>query len=109
VRLLEHLGARRQKYATKLYSEVRRVRSELRRKLSRTRAKLAKLVQTDRDNPDGSTVGPKAARSKYDHALSLALAAKDVSPEFTSTGKPLFDGTTKRSPRTGLGGNCEAG
>jgi CHAD domain-containing protein len=73
VRLLEHLGALRQKYATKLYSEVRRVRSELRRNLRRTGAKLAKLVQTNKDNPDRSTVGPKAAGAAVTLVVQLAV------------------------------------
>src|SRR5215475_11330055 len=41
VRLLEHLGVQRKKYATKLHGEVRRLRSDLRQDLRRTAAKLA--------------------------------------------------------------------
>ena len=73
VRLLEHLGARRQKYSKKLYDEVRRSRSDLRKGLKRTAAKLAKLSQTNGDDPNENAVGPKVAGAATTLAVQLAV------------------------------------
>ena len=73
VRLLEHLGAQRQKYARKLYAEVSRLRSPLRRDLKRTPPKLAKLLGTDGAGPAETGLGPKAASAAVTLAIRLAL------------------------------------
>jgi CHAD domain-containing protein len=70
VRLLEHLGA--QRYARKLYKEVRRVRPGLRKELKRTAAKLDKLSQKNGDDPSGNAVGPKATAAAVTLAVQLA-------------------------------------
>jgi CHAD domain-containing protein len=72
VRLLEHLGIQRRKYAKKLYTDVRRLRSPLRKDLKRTAAILSGLVQTNGEDPSVRPVAPKAAGSAVTLAVQLA-------------------------------------
>lgn len=71
VRLLEHLGAQRRKYASKLYAEVHRRRSSLRKDLKRTAAILTELVQANGDRPSGSAAGSQAAGTAARLAVQL--------------------------------------
>ena len=71
VRLLEHLGARRRKYASKLYADVRRLRSSLRKDLRRTEARLTELVQADGDGAGGSAAASQAAGTATTLAVQL--------------------------------------
>lgn len=76
VELLESLGARRQKYAAKLYAEVRRVRSGLRKDLKQISAVIAHLVETRGGQPDHDAVGPNATGSAVTLAVRLAEPAR---------------------------------
>ena len=70
VRLLEHLGAQRRKYAKRLYAEVRRRRSVVRRDLKSMPPLLTRLTRpnVDDSSPD---VGPSAAATAVTLALQL--------------------------------------
>lgn len=57
-RLLEHLGARRKKYARKLCGEVRPRRSALRRELKRVANVVERLIPADGAAVDRSAAGP---------------------------------------------------
>jgi CHAD domain-containing protein len=72
VQLLEHLGARRKKYAAKLYAEVRRFRPALRKELKHAESMLAELIQTNGDSAGDSAVGPRAATAALTLAVQLA-------------------------------------
>ena len=80
VRLLEHLGAQRRKYAKKLYAEVRRRRSVVRNDLKSMPPLLNKLT---RPTPDGS--GPGAAGSSA-AANAVALAVRLAEPRRLNRG-----------------------
>jgi len=71
VRLLEHLGAQRKKYANRLYAEVRRLRSSLRKELKRTPPILDKLARVNGDDPGENVFGPKAAGTAVTLAVQL--------------------------------------
>src|SRR5689334_5159063 len=73
LQLIEHLGAQRKKYATKLYAEVRRLRPALRKDLKRASAILAKLVRESGHDSDGSTAGPEAASNAVTLAVQLSV------------------------------------
>ena len=73
MRLLEHLGARRQKYASKLYAEVRRLRSSLRKELKETAGVLTELLQAKDDGSSGNAAGPNAAGTAVTLAIALAV------------------------------------
>src|ERR1051326_8792172 len=71
IRLLEYLGARRDKYAGKFHAACRRDRPKLRRRLKKGKRKLARLEA--RLNPNGPNRDPKPADAP---ALALELASE---------------------------------
>ncbi|HWD00023.1 MAG TPA: CHAD domain-containing protein [Candidatus Sulfopaludibacter sp.] len=73
VQLLEHLGARRRKYAKKFYAEVKRRRPALRKDFKRTRKLLAKVVRADGDPAEESKAAADATGTAVKLAAELAL------------------------------------
>jgi CHAD domain-containing protein len=72
VRLLEHLGAQRQKQAGKLHAELKRLRTEVRKGLNRASSRMARLVRRNGAGPLDSVVANAAATAIR---LSAQLAA----------------------------------
>lgn len=72
VRLLEHLGAQRRKYARKLYAEVKRHRSALRKDLQSMPPLLDKLGRQAAADSGPSAAGLSAAGNAMTLALQLA-------------------------------------
>lgn len=74
--LLEYLGAQRQKYARKLYGEVRSRRSRLRKELGRLATSLDKLIPPDSTGASESAAAPGAGATAAALALHLAEPAR---------------------------------
>jgi CHAD domain-containing protein len=73
LRLLEHLGARRQKQAGKLRTEVKRLRSPLSKSLDRASSRITKLL-------DRKDTGPAANAAANAVAAAVRLSAELAAP-----------------------------
>jgi CHAD domain-containing protein len=73
VQLLELLGARRRKYAKKLYADVHRRGPDMRSDLKRIPALVAKLTRNADDSPGKNGVAPNAAATAVKLAVQLAV------------------------------------
>lgn len=73
VQLLEHLGAEREKYAKKLYTESQRYAQELRKRLKRSKAQLEKVLpQKGKENFGGNGASADAGASALKALAELA-------------------------------------